>query len=515
MAWDVVFDNIDCTGDGKFGSIDSLYNSEIPYFADVNVKAMGMRAAVNVKVLDLFGDKLSANFVVNASNPSGTPALNLTANGKADLKNVHIDITKLDVAKNIITGTIFADISGKLPYAKVDLRSELINAETLMPPTKTSFVLPSFIGTANASEYVSDEPIPFDLLKFANADVKVFVKKLIVNEVITAGNVDLTAALKNGVLDVSPLTLNFGSGHVDITSTLNADNESLVLKLSSEGIVLQDFSKDFTQDNFGIVSGGQTHVSVNISGSGKTFRRLINNLSGPVIVIVDPSVVQSGNIKYFTNNVFIQVLNLLKINTTKQEEFDLKCAVVRADLQNGIMNFPRGIAIDSKKLTVVSNGTINLRNDKLDLSLNAYGEKTADVSVTQAVTGLIKISGTLQSPSMGIDTGGVVKTAASALLGGPIGVGANLLLDKDPAPCHTALQKTPFADHFEKPKGVVAATQGVYTGTGNAIDSGINAVTGIVGSGAGATKDAVKDAAKNIEKNVRDVRDSFKNLLKQ
>lgn len=45
----------------------------------------------------------------------------------------------------------------------------------------------------------------------------------------------------------------------------------------------------------------------------------------------------------------------------QNRKVDLKCAVVRADVSNGNVSFPKGIAVDSDKLTLVSGGTVNLQ----------------------------------------------------------------------------------------------------------------------------------------------------------
>lgn len=158
-------------------------------------------------------------------------------------------------------------------------------------------------------------------------------------------------------------------------------------------------------------------------------------------------------------------MNVLKIDTSKTEKVDLKCAVVRADVSNGNVSFPKGIAVDSDKLTLVSGGTVNLQNDKLKLSLNAYRNGIDDVGIMQALCNLIEISGTLQNPKIALDKGGALRTIAG-VAAGPAYAGARLLLDRDSAPCYTALKGTAYQDRFSQAFGRQRRRSGRLPGSG-------------------------------------------------
>ena len=134
-----------------------------------------------------------------------------------------------------------------------------------------------------------NDKIPYELLKTVNGDFKVGVAKLIVNDSLSVDDVRLTASLKNGVLNVNPLELRFGQGTADIVAAVNAGTRSLTLKADTKDMVLQSLHKEFQVTNstdFGIVSGGESLLSADLSGSGDTWRALVNSLSGRLVVIV-------------------------------------------------------------------------------------------------------------------------------------------------------------------------------------------------------------------------------------
>lgn len=500
ISWDLVFDGMNIAGKGNTGSLAGLFDAGKAWPANVEVAALNVKASVQAELYDVM-NKLRAEFKMNVYNPAGNfnaPETTLIASGKADLQKVSLNISSLNVVNNVITGTASADISGKVPYVKADLKSAKIDLQSFNRQSPTALVLPSLISSANASELVPNDKIPYDLLKIVNGDFKVSIDKLIVNDTFAADNVKLAANIKNGVLNVNPLEVRFGQGTADIAAVVNAAARSLTLQVNTKDIVLQSLHKEFQVTNntdFGIVSGGQSLLSANLSGSGDTYRALVNSLSGQLVTIVDKSTVQTGRLSFLTNSFVTQLLNVLKIDTSKTEKVELKCAVVRADITNGNVNFPKGIAVDSDKLTLVSGGTVNLQNDKLKLSLNAYRNGIDDIGIMQALSNLVEISGTLQSPKIALDKSGAIRTLAG-VAAGPAYAGAQLLLDRDSAPCYTALKGTKWQDRFPKPSAVSGAAQNTYQGASDVVDGGIN---------------AAKDAAKSLENNAKKL---IKNFLK-
>ena len=498
IGWDLVFDGMNVAGRGDTGSLAGLFDAGKAWPANVEVTALNVKASVQAELYDVM-NKLRAEFKMNVYNPAGNfnaPETTLIASGKADLKSVSLNISSLNVVNNVITGTAGADISGKVPYVRADLKSDKIDLRSFNPQSPTAFNLPPLIASANASELVPNDKIPYELLKTVNGDFKVGVAKLIVNDSLSVDDVRLTASLKNGVLNVNPLELRFGQGTADIVAAVNAGTRSLILKADTKDMVLQSLHKEFQVTNstdFGIVSGGESLLSADLSGSGDTWRALVNSLSGRLVVIVDKSTLQTGRLSWLTNSFVSQLMNVLKIDTSKTEKVDLKCAVVRADVSNGNVSFPKGIAVDSDKLTLVSGGTVNLQNDKLKLSLNAYRNGIDDVGIMQALSNLIEISGTLQNPKIALDKGGALRTIAG-VAAGPAYAGAGLLLDRDSAPCYTALKGTAYQDRFPKPSGVGGAAQDAYQGA-----------AGVADKGAAVTKDAAKaleNGAKKLIKNL-------------
>lgn len=487
VEWNIVFDDMHCQGMAKTGSVNQIMDRAAEFPLVASVKAMNVKLDINAKIRDIFAKPKFA-FDINANNPAGNfaaPAVDLQASGAFADNKLNLNIANLNLAKNIIKGTAFIDIAQKLPFVRANLSSELLDLRTLTAVQKKTTYFPEIISSAHASQMVPNDKIPFDLLKSANADVKLVIGSLVVDEALKAKNVQMNALLDNGVLDVSKLKLDFGGGEVDVFAKVDANTKSVLLNLSSKNVIIQDLHGEFKVrdgNDFGFISGGSTQIFADLKGSGATYRQLVDSLQGPLVAIVDKSELQSGSLQFINGSIVAQILDLLKLDTKKQKKFELKCAVVRADFVAGKVLFPKGIAVDSDKATVVSGGDINLLNDKLNLTLNAYGSGFADVSIMQALSNLILIRGTIQSPKISLDTKNAMKTIATAALipgVGPAVVGTQMVFDKDIAPCYTALQGTKYSTYFAKPTGVNAKAQDSYQDASKIINNGVDRVEGL------------------------------------
>ncbi len=493
--WDVVFNTMNFSGKGELGSLAALLSGQGDFPLKVDMKALGIKALINAKIHDMMGDKLKASFDYNIYNSAGNlnaPETTLIGTGEADLKNIVLNISKLDIVNNILKGKVKADISGAKPFIDANITGSIFDLGVFNRNKSTAFNF-EFIKSAQATTLVPNDKIPYELLQTANAKAKLQLEKLIVNPELALNNLNLNATLSNGLLNVPTLKFDVAGGKADVTASVNAKQKNITLKGKTENILLTDMIqqlKPSSADTFGFISGGNTQTYFDLKGTGLTYRQVADSLSGQILAVVEKAKFQTGKVKFITSDFITQLLDVINVKKSSDKIAELKCAVVRADLQNGILSFPKGIAIDTNKIDIVSSGTISLPKDKINLSLNVYREGVAEVSITQALASLVKISGNLQSPRVSINQENTIKTLAGVALSGGAMAGAQMLLDKDIEPCYTAMQGTLFQDRFTKPTGVKNAAQKTYQGASTAVDNSIN---------------MVKDSAKGIKNVAQDI----------
>lgn len=494
--FDLLYDNQPIKGNTVLGSINQFLAAAEPFPVKLTAGAYGVNVNADGTVADMMKNPVF-DFKANIYNPAGNfdaPETTLAAKISGDIKKVKADISTLNVANNLITGTVTADLNGKKPLINANLSSDRFDLTSLNRAQPLAWNLPGIIGEAQASQLVPNTPVPYSALNSVNANAAVRVKQLIINPAMTAENVVLTAKLNNGVLTVNPLKLDFGGGDIDASLTVNAPAQTVALKLNSKNILLQNMHKEFQiegKGDFGIESGGQTLVSADLTTGGATYRQLVQHLNGQLVAIVDKSVIKTGALKFMTGNVLTQILNMINLNVVKNPEINLACAVVRADFANGKANFPQSIAVQSNQITLVSNGALNLVSDKIDFTVTPT-LSIKDANVAQALSSFIKVGGTLENPKIALDEKQALQTIVGVATTGPAFLGAQLVSESNSAPCWTALQGTPYSTRFKAPSKTSTVTNDVVSGT----------------------KNAVKDTGKAIEKSVRGIRDGVKDLFK-
>ena len=482
---DVVYNDEKITASIEAGSINSLLQNAKNYPLKADVKAYGATAQINGMLSDVLSS-VKYDLDVKATNPKGNfgaPYVKLQSKLNGDIQKINMDIVSLDVAGNEIKGTVKADLSGKKPYVKVNLNSQLIDLDKFNQ-TKKAEVLFSLIPVAHAANFVPATPIDLKALDMLNADINLDVKKVSVNN-ISFNNLKTNVTINNGKATLNINELNVGGGNITGSVSANKSNDFSV-DLTGSGIVIQDFMKELkpeSKDIFGVLSGGKTDLTVKMTSKGDDLKSIVEGLNGQFIVIVDESKVQMGTIKYLQGGFISQLLNALKIKTS-DKNLEMSCFVVRSDITDGKATFPKGIALKSNHLTLVSDGYVNLKNDKIDLSLKPFNGKISDTNIVQAISSMLKIGGTIQKPSLTIDNSSVIKNVVGVAAMGSAFLGSQLLLDADESPCHTALKGTSYADKFPAPKGIKAVGQNVYQGANQAVSNSVDlvneATTGVI-----------------------------------
>ena len=478
VAFDVLYNQQKISGDANLGSLAQLLaqNEAFPFL--INVQAMGISAKVNGSVADATTSPRYA-LVANIYNPAGNlnaPETTLETRIDGDINSLTAKIETLNIVNNLITGNAEVRWNGQIPQINADLQSAKINLQNFQSKSNFAFVWPSVIAEAQALEAVPNTPIPFELLNLVNANLKIAIGQFILTPGMNATNVNISAALKNGRLTVSPLKLNFGGGEISADLSVNAAAKSVSIKAISKKMLLQNLHKEFMVDgpsDFGFKQGGNVDLDINLSGSGATSRQLMQNMKGQVIGIVGESVVQTGGLQFVGGNFVTQLLQALRISQSKAVDLNLTCAVVRADVAAGKVSFPNGIAVDSKQFTVVSDGKINLLNDNISFTIEPSLNKLAKGNIAQALASFIKVGGTIEDPKIRIDNQEALKTVVGVATGGVAYLGSQMVLNGDGSPCYTALQGTAYATKYPKPTGVKATTQDVYNDTTKQIKDGV------------------------------------------
>ncbi len=492
---DVVYQDEPFVLSGTIGSIGELLADQVyPINVDLSAYKVNGKVAGNLKHLMT---NLAYDVNVALVSPQGNfdaPEIKLASGVKGDLSVVNLDIAQLSVAGNLINGNLQVDIAAQKPKITANLNSDYIDVRSFAQEQKNAFDF-SLISSAHAAEYVPQTKIPYESLDIVNAVFNIKVANLVIDDNFKMQNVALQGSLQDGLLNVKPLVFGFVGGTLSSDIMVNAKTQSMSLLTKSNNLKLQDIHKEFQVVNnkdFGIIDGGNTVVYLNLKTKGDNLRRLVENLDGQSVIVLDKSEIQTGNISFFTGNFLTQVLDALHLRQ-KTVKMDLRCAVVRTDFAQGKAKFPQGIALNATQMSLVSDGYVNLVNDKISFTLQPFSGKVVDTNLAQALGSFLRISGTVEKPTIRLDDKEALRAAVGILAtGGTAYLGEKLIINPDGSPCYTALQGTPYAQMFPKPTGVANATRDAYKDT----------------------EKEIKKNLKSLENTAKDIFNSFKGQLK-
>jgi uncharacterized protein involved in outer membrane biogenesis len=302
----------------------------------------------------------------------------------------------------------------------------------------------------------SDAAFPLETLRAFDGAADAAVERLVLANGVPLEKIQVKAVLKDGRLDVQPLQASVGGGTVAGRATLDAARpKAATLALSVEGKAISGEKLAAAMGHPGSVSGGNIDLAFSLAGPGESVARYMGGANGEIRATMGPART-SGAALDFGGDVLTKVADLANPSRRTEKYTEIRCAVVRLPVRDGVATAQRTIAVETARVTIVAAGTINLRNETLDLALRPNVTEGLGIGAANLAE-LVRVTGTLSNPTVGIDTLGSARAALS--VGGAIMTGGLSLLGEaalkkgtaDPHPCQTALAggTPPRATHQE------------------------------------------------------------------
>jgi AsmA protein len=269
----------------------------------------------------------------------------------------------------------------------------------------------------------SEEPIPFDLLRIADADLKLNIADL-----HTGGAdykaIDTHAVLSNGKLTVNPFAAELPGGH--LTGTLSADAAQpappVHVVLHAPGLAVKTILAATHEPAF---ATGNLEVHADLAGTGDSPHAIAASLDGSLGLAMAGGSFDNRLLGSVLGKV-LDSLNALDL-VGKGGTSEIKCFALRMDARHGAAAI-KPFTLSSSLLTMTGMGTVNLGAETLAIALRPQARV--------AGTGLvipIAVSGPIRDPSVKVNDLGAAEanagTVASVVLGDatPLGIVGGLL----------------------------------------------------------------------------------------
>ena len=474
-------------GDNEFLGVKDLVVNMDSFVSPINITF-----DTNVKGIDVYGDGVISSFSdIKTSNFNSLNvdvninALGYKLNYKGDVSGLQNKIITegkyvLNYKSNEVIGNVNVNLSSKVPYLKLSANSNKINLMDFSEIKQSNFNY--LFSQAYASEIIPNIIIPYEFLSMVDADINLDIKDLVVNQDIALSDIRINTNIKNGLMKINIENIFAGEGKITGTMLLDKNTQVFDLKLNGQDIIAQNLYKSIGFDKsseFYIREGGKINFNINLFTKGLDINQYLANSKGQIVVFMDESMVNIKSLDKFKGSIFSQILSNLKLNVVNKE-MKMSCAVVRGDINSGIVNFPKGIVFNSTDFYVVADGTANMNNDKINLSIQPFSGKIKNANISSILGSLLKITGTVSNPTIGINQTETVKNVVGALASGGIYNAGDMILKADGSPCYTALKGTIYSDYFEQDKSIKNNISQTYTNTKEVIKDLGNQAKGFI-----------------------------------
>lgn len=414
---------------GKGGSVLGLRDEVTPYplQADLTVGRTGVRvdgtitsllkfSAMDMR-LSLRGDSLAQLFPLLGIALPQTRAYATEGHIVHSGRSWRYEKFSGRIGDSDIAGTLQVDTGGKRPAMKAELESKLLDLADLGP------LIGSRPGSVDAAKKAAPPPsqtsspmpaqarvlpdVPFNTDRWDSVDAEVTLRAKTIRRAKELPIEDLVThlSLRDSVLTLNPLDFGVAGGQLDAVISLDgrADPIQARAQVRARKILL---ARLFPAVALSKTSIGQINGEFDLAGKGNSVGRMLASSNGKVGLVV-----ANGEIsKMMMEKIGLHLWEMLVLKVSGDKLVKLRCGVADFDVKGGIMHAD-ALIFDTEVTTIIGTGSIDLGQERLDLTLN---QKTKDTSPV-ALRSPIYIRGSFAKPDVEVDKGRVALRAIGAI----------------------------------------------------------------------------------------------------
>ena len=316
-----------------------------------------------------------------------------------------------------IAGSLQVDTGGKRPALKAELTSKVLDIADLGP------LIGARPGAVQAAKQAAPAPVPtaaptpalarvlpdmpFKTDRWDSVDAEVTLKAKTFRHTRELPLEDLVAhlSLRDSVLTLDPLDFGVAGGQLNAVISLDGRSDPIQAHARIKARKIQ-LAKLFPTSELGTTSIGQLNGDFDLRGKGSSVRRMLASSSGKVDLVV-----AGGKIsKLMMEKAGLHLWEILELKMAGDRLVTLRCAVADFDVKQGNMQ-ANALIFDTEVTTIAGTGSIDLGDEKLDLTLNQKTKYTSPVALRSP----IYVRGSFAKPAVSVDKGRVAARAIGAV----------------------------------------------------------------------------------------------------
>jgi uncharacterized protein involved in outer membrane biogenesis len=249
---------------------------------------------------------------------------------------------------------------------------------------------------------------PLDLNQVRNVDADITFKgEHVVTQSLPIDDADLHMTLDNALLSLQPLRVGVAGGRLDSNIVIDARHDTVATDYDVKFGRFQ-VSRIFEKAGFPEGGIGTIYGRVRLHGVGDSVRKSLGSANGQVSAMVDQGTISD----LVANALGLDVARTLGVLISGDKQVPLHCLVIDFQVGKGIMT-PRTFILDNDAALDTAKGTISLKDETLDLSVEAKPKSATPV----ALGGPILAGGTFRKPSLGLGAEAYARGGAAVALG--------------------------------------------------------------------------------------------------
>ncbi len=449
---------------GTLGPLLALADPERESPLNLKAKAGGASLGVEGKIKDLMngkglalqitGEGKSTSDLAQLADAGDVPEMGpfslAMKISDASGKTYQLSDLKISIGSSDIKGSLGLDIAGKRPKLTAVLSSEKLDLRSIATKDKGEAKKGTKGQGKSRKKVFPNDPLPLDALKQIDADLSFRVKKLLLPRVAVR-ELNLEADLNNGRFVLKPLKGIIGGGslkgHLEILP--KGKGVFLTTNVKVEDCKLGEMLKEIIDEQ---ILDGQIELELDARGRGNSVAEMMAGLNGKIVIVMGKGRINNKYIELAGGDLSSMIFRLVNPSAEKMDFSVVNCLVTRFDIKRGMAK-STALVFDTDIVGVVGDGTVNLKNERLNMSIRPSPKKGLGGGILGKLTlslgelaKPLRLAGTLSEPSLALDPNQTTTTLGKSVGGlalfGPAGIAAALAGGKsgDENPCVAAIE---------------------------------------------------------------------------
>lgn len=399
---------------GHGGPVLSIRDKSTPYpvraqakIGETSVKLDGtITGIVGLEDFDLRLEPLSGKsmddlyHIIHVAFPATSP---YTTSGRLIRGDDKVRYEKFTakVGESDLAGTIEVDTGGERPVMTGDITAKVLNIVDLGP----------LVGTDKPHEKQGLLPdAPFDSKRWGSvdADVKIRAGTIKRPQQLPLQHLNTRIVMKDKVLSLDPLEFGIAGGRLAGTVRMDGRQEPIRSDLRM-GVNDMKLGEMFPTIEKARGSVGDISGVIELAGSGDSVAKMLGSANGKIGVFIDGGEVS----RFLMNAVAIDLWGLARTKLEGDEPVKIRCAIADFGVKDGTAQ-ANALVFDTGIVNVGGGGTVNLKDERLDLTLKPEPKDKSIASLNSP----LYVRGTFSQPKVAVDVKRLVARGVGAVVMG-------------------------------------------------------------------------------------------------